>query len=167
MRQPEKRTDVQLHLRMVRASLRAGGSFPMLDLRLVVVLATAVGLVCLAACSDEGVAPPPPDPLPVSFAQDIQPIFDNRCVGCHVAGGQAPFLVLVGNQSYTNLVGVAATVYPGSQRVVASDPDASVLYNKIADTGIFGGVMPPVSPALPTDQVAIIRDWIAQGALDN
>ena len=87
--------------------------------------------------------------------------------GCHVADGQASFLVLAAIQSYTNLVGVAAPVYPGSQRMVTDDPEASVLYNKIVDTGIFGGVMLPVSPALPADQVVIIHDWLARGALDN
>ena len=53
-------------------------------------LATAMALVALLAlggCSDGGADPtaPAPDPEPtvVSFAADIQPIFDDNCLGCH------------------------------------------------------------------------------------
>lgn len=124
-------------------------------------------LTFLQACSDEGVAPPPSEPEPVSYSAQIQPIFDARCVTCHTPSGQAPFLVLDESQSHTSLVGVAATLYPGSQRVVAGDAEASVLYNKVASTGSFGGIMPPSGTSLTDTQVGLIRDWIAQGALDN
>jgi hypothetical protein len=121
----------------------------------------------LQACSDEGVAPPPPEPELISFSEQIQPIFDARCVACHSPTGQASFLVLVNGQSHANLVGVEATVYPGSQRVVASDPEASVLYNKVANTGTFGGIMPPTGSSLTSTQITLIRTWISEGALDN
>jgi len=122
-------------------------------------------LAALPACSDEGVAPPPSGPEPVRYSAQIQPIFDARCVTCHTPSGQAPFLILDASQSYSSLVGVAATLYPGSQRVVAGDAGASVLYNKIADTGAFGGIMPPSGTSLTDAQVGLIRDWIDQGAL--
>ena len=140
--------------------------FTKLRLRRLLVLLPLI-LAGLQACSDEGVAPPPPEPAHISYAADIQPIFEARCVTCHAPTGQASFLDLMADQSHANLVGVDATVYPGSKRVVANDPEASVLYNKVADTGVFGGVMPPLGTTLTPAQVILISTWIDQGALDN
>jgi hypothetical protein len=70
------------------------------------------------------------------------------------------------DQSHGNLVNVTAQGYPPALRVVPGDPDESVLYNKMADTGRFGGSMPP-SGALSTPEIELIRTWITEGALDN
>jgi hypothetical protein len=52
-------------------------------------------------------------------------------------------------------------------RVVAGDPDASYLVRKIEDAvGIQGTAMPPGNP-LSADQVQLVRDWIAAGALND
>jgi len=52
--------------------------------------------------------------------------------------------------------------------VVASDPDSSLLIDKIASmTPSCGDPMPVVPPLLPDSSVEPIRQWIADGAMDN
>ena len=73
----------------------------------------------LTACSDQGTDPASPDPggeiTPASFALEIQPIFDQNCLDCHGAGGNAG-LDLRPDFAYDNLVGVAAQASAGDQQ---------------------------------------------------
>jgi len=138
--------------------------------------ATRAGVVMLmavaAGCSDYGdapedaggiVEPPPPS---VSFAADVQPIFDANCVGCHGAVGNADLTLLAG-QSHANLVGVVATE-SDLARIHPGEPDSSWLYLKITDGQDFGTHMPPPPlPLLPDSAREAIRTWIEEGALDN
>ncbi|NQV01486.1 MAG: hypothetical protein HQ542_02490 [Bacteroidia bacterium] len=46
------------------------------------------GMVVLFSCEYEKIMYDVPDPtIPVSYAADIQPIWDKGCVGCHPTGG--------------------------------------------------------------------------------
>jgi hypothetical protein len=88
-------------------------------------------------------------------------------LGCHFSGGIASFLVLVEGESYDNLVDKQASL-SDAKLVEPGDPDASVLYNRVADTGVFGGRMPqPPSAPLAPEDVELIRLWILEGALEN
>jgi hypothetical protein len=70
----------------------------------------------------------------------------------------------------------AATVQTPSRelrklpRVTPGDPERSYLYLKLTDAhtaaGGSGTLMPP-DGSLSADEIARIRDWIAQGALAN
>ena len=139
--------------------------------------AALIGLVLAlgAGCADWGddpagpVDPPdppdPPEPPPgVSFAADVQPIFDASCVGCHGVGGNGG-LDLRQGASHANLVGAAAT---GSSllRVQPGDPAASWLYLKLTGAQDAGTEMPPGSP-LPAAQIDHVRVWIEEGAREN
>ena len=90
----------------------------------------------------------------IDYGKDVQPIFTANCVGCHKganapAGLQldTPAGVLQGSSSEKVIV-------PGSAR-------QSVLAERISDT--TGNQMPPGGP-LTKDQIAIITNWIDQGA---
>jgi mono/diheme cytochrome c family protein len=119
-----------------------------------------------AGCSDRGspplISPPPPT---ISYRDDIQPIFDARCTVCHFTGGFADLSLLAG-ASYHDLVNVQASGY-NAIRIVPGDPEDSVLYNKVTNTGLYGGIMPAVGPPLTDPQIAAIRTWIEEGARDN
>lgn len=130
-------------------------------------LGVALALLALAGCSDEGAEPVAPDPEPavVSFAAEIQPIFDANCVGCHGAGGSGG-LDLRASATPGSLVNVAASGYAGS-RVVPGDPHVSVLYLKVEGDASTGARMPFGGAALSPAQRTLIHDWIEQGALDN
>ena len=84
---------------------------------------------------------------------------------CH-GGGEAGLTVDAAS-TYLDLVNVESTVVDGEIRVVPGDPDASYLIVKLEDSDrIVDDVMPPSNP-LDADAIERIRDWIAQGALDN
>ena len=65
-----------------------------------------------------------------------------RCVACH-SGGSLP--VDLRPVALPALTGAASPTYPGHTLVVAGDPDASLLFQKMAGTqpAGTGGVMPP------------------------
>ena len=130
---------------------------------------TIAGLALLVlgacGCSDRGSDPMDPGgggPAPVSYAADVQPIWNANCTGCH--GGTAG-LELSPPDSRAALVSVASTNW-GGVRVAAGDPAASVLFRKISgDSGV--GDRMPQGGALGADDIEMVRRWIAEGALDN
>lgn len=126
-----------------------------------------IGLIPLLAvsCSDNGdpVSSDDGGGVPVAYYQDnIQPIFEANCSGCHIGGSEGG-LSLEATVSYSNLVGTTANIYAPDVLVVPNDLNASVLWNKLNDTGTFGGLMPPGS-ALSPSQLQLIEDWINMGA---
>ena len=134
--------------------------------------ALLLAVALAAGCSDEGDPAAPngdPDPDPgaqLSFASDVQPIFDARCgPACHGANGNGG-LDLRPGQSHASLVGVTSPTYQ-APRIEAGDPAGSVLFNKITDTGVYGPLMPAGGPALSADRIAVIRAWIEAGAPDG
>jgi mono/diheme cytochrome c family protein len=120
-------------------------------------------------CSDGGNDPAAPagDPgvTAVSYAAEVQPIWDANCLGCHGAGGSGG-LDLRAAVGRAALVNVAATGYPGA-RVVPGDPHLSVLYRKIEGDPATGTRMPFGGAALSAGERLLIHDWIEQGALNN
>lgn len=102
---------------------------------------------------------------PVAYGQ-IQTLFDDAgCAGCHP--GVNPAIDLRSGHSYDSLVNRAALEDPSYAYLVAGDPQKSFLYLKVAgfgDAGQVGGRMPFGQPPLGADQVALLRNWIAQGA---
>lgn len=139
-----------------------------------VVLAGLVVLALMATgCSDQGTAPRIDGEgggggggggATVSYAADIQPIWDAACSGCHGRGGNGGLDLRV-EVSYGNLVGAPAQGYAGT-RVVPANPAASVLYLKLTGAGGVGGLMPPTGGL---DQASLdrVNTWITEGALDN
>lgn len=90
----------------------------------------------------------------VDYETQIQPIFGS-CTGCHGNNGG---LSLAAGQSYNNLVDVVSQGYAPALRVASGDPAASVLYNKVAGTGVHGATM----GSLSADQIALISTWITE-----
>lgn len=99
----------------------------------------------------------------VDFESRIQPIFTN-CTGCHGENGSAG-LDLRPGEAYANLVGIESTTNPPQARVQPFSPADSLLLSALNcdTTGGPSFQMPGTDPA----QRALIRDWIAQGALER
>jgi len=93
-----------------------------------------------------------PSTTVISFATDIQPIFDANCIACH-AGSLNPDL-RDGN-SYNAII--------GSGLVVANDLNGSKLYQRLLGNP---SIMPP-SGALSAAKVDLFKQWINQGAKNN
>lgn len=101
----------------------------------------------------------------VSFSVDIQPIFNNSCIGCHDAThvtGQD----LRPGISYSKIVNVVSYGYAPALRVKPFDAANSVLWNKDAGTGVYGQQM-PVGGFIPQFEMDLIKKWINQGAKNN
>jgi hypothetical protein len=129
-------------------------------------------------CSVGGFTPGGTTPASV-FNDQVQPIFDTRCVGCH--SGSTPSGGLNLDQtagSYTNIVNVPALQHTATNYVTPSDFNLSYLYRKILGTQAgLGGTFTNGGPGqrmpfgcsgascLSTTQSDTIRDWIATGAL--
>ena len=101
-----------------------------------------------------------------SFIQDIQPIFDNNCIGCHDDEHSTGLDLRMGF-SYSLLVNINSTGYSPFLRFKPNSADSSVLWNKVAGTRINGMQMPPGGPYLQTFEIDNIKNWIYQGAQNN
>jgi len=113
-----------------------------------------------SGCTDLDAFPPQPA---VAFEAQIEPILSG-CTGCHGDGGAAG-LDLRPGQAYANLVGVESTTNPPQARVEPFDPADSLLLYAI-NCSITGGPSFQMPGADPADR-ALIRDWVAQGALER
>ena len=117
-------------------------------------------------CSDltvTGVSSAPP----VSFANDIQLIFSTRaCLACHSGPAASGGMDLSPSVAYGNLVNRTSFGYAPAVRVKPFEPENSVLHEKLADTGKFGGSMPQGS-TIPPAEVEKVRQWIVAGAPNN
>jgi mono/diheme cytochrome c family protein len=92
----------------------------------------------------------------VSFAEVIQPLFEQACSACHgnLGGWDA--------SSYETVVNSG----DNAPVVVDGDPDGSLLLQRMEGTQSTGGIMPPTG-LLPQAQVDLVRQWIEAGAPDN
>ena len=105
----------------------------------------------------------------ISFARDVQPILTTFCATCHVEGGLADLsgiaLRLTEAEALDGLIGGMSVQDPSFSFVVPGDSSSSLLFLKVSM------VDPPVGDRMPfallpleDDEIAIIRDWIDQGA---
>ena len=105
----------------------------------------------------------------VTFGGNIQPIFNKSCAfnGCHAGANPALGLDLSAGVAYAATVGVPAT-QSDTALVDPFSTDQSFLLKKI--DGMVGpgegGNMPP-GGMLPEGEIAAIRNWIIEGAVNN
>ncbi|WP_237229282.1 DUF1549 domain-containing protein [Rubinisphaera sp. JC750] len=97
---------------------------------------------------------------PVSYHTQIKPIFQAHCQGCHQPAKPLGDYVMT---DFTALLGGGES---GDAAIKPGHPEQSYLIEQI--TPIDGeALMPKNKPALTPDQIALISDWIAQGAHDD
>ncbi len=93
-------------------------------------------------------------------------VFSPVCAACHFPAGPGPMPLDSEDASYQSLVGVDSNCLPGTARVLPGDPSASFLVAKIeGQAGLCGDRMPPPPLSmLSNEEIAAIRQWIADGA---
>jgi hypothetical protein len=109
------------------------------------------------------------------FADVYQLFVDEGCTAGYCHGADANGLTMTDEATtYMNLVGVAATtaVCGLTERVVAGEPDQSILWMRVRPAALDGGM--PCAVKMPNDgtdnglaeaEAQIVYDWIAGGAL--
>lgn len=116
---------------------------------------TSKGPTSPTPTGEAGVSPTS-TPGPVSFSQDVLPIFEAKCKMCHgtLGGWDASSY-----QAATTTGDHAPVVTPG-------DVEKSLLAQKLLGTQTTGGIMPPAGK-LSEAEIQVILSWIAAGAPDN
>lgn len=92
---------------------------------------------------------------PISYSQDVAPIFEARCVTCHGVDKQDGQLNLFSN----------ATIMAGGKSgdvISAGNADNSKLISMVSS-----GKMPKRGAKLTPEQIQILKEWVNAGALDN
>jgi hypothetical protein len=95
-----------------------------------------------------------PAPVDVSYANDIQPMWDNDCVSCH-QGNIPPDLTAA--KSYNDLL--------NGGYVIPNDADNSVLYHSLF--GSNGVSLMPPGAMWPSSSIKKVESWINEGAKNN
>lgn len=95
------------------------------------------------------------DAEPISFSEDVIPIFEAGCLGggCHDQGAVPPYLSA--EVAYEDLF--------ARDQINLEVPEESILYLRMIDKS---RPMPP-SGLLPQKDVMTVLGWISQGAEDN
>ena len=115
-------------------------------------LLSSLATTCLAAAE--------PD-KPVSFYGDIRPVFQANCVGCHQPSKDS------GGYVMTDFARLFAGGDDGGAAIVPGKPDESNLLKAIVP-GDDGKVsMPKKKDPLHQVEVALIKRWVAEGAVDD
>jgi uncharacterized membrane protein len=91
----------------------------------------------------------------VSYANDVQPIFESRCAKCHMGEQVSEGLHMDTYETLMQGSDNGHVIVPGN----ASD---SLLVQKIVS-----GKMPKRGPKLTPVQIQTITDWVNAGALNN
>ena len=99
--------------------------------------------------AEEVIDPDDPEAPEVSFATQIQPIFNSKCTACHYTGNQNPDLSEGNAYSSINT----------SRYVNTAEPASSLIYTKASPTGNH--------VKYSEAEAALVLTWITQGAQNN
>jgi WD40 repeat protein len=123
---------------------------------------TAFSSYCLAVCASlllSGASVFAADEKPVTFDDDVKPILRQYCWKCHGEDKQ---------ESDLNLQAFAALVRGGSGgKVVTPGRASQSRLLELITTEDADARMPPNSPPLPAEKVAILRKWIDGGLKES
>jgi len=94
----------------------------------------------------------------VSFEGTVQPILVDHCKRCHDQDKKGNLYLM----TYEGLM----TGGNQGKAVVPGDPDASLIVGAV-EKKKWPNMPPKVFPALTPDRIQALRQWIAEGALNN
>ena len=108
----------------------------------------------------------------VSFARDIRPLIERPntptqkgCVSCHDPSAPKHVGFDLGGVDVTTLGKLREGGGTSGRRIIiAFDPEASALVQKLRGTYPYGTRMPKNGPFWTDEEIRLVVDWIAQGA---
>lgn len=101
-----------------------------------------------------------PNNLTVSYSQQVAPILRAKCQGCHQPAKAQ------GSYELTTFSGLFSAGDSGNPAIVSGQPDASELVRQIVPVD-GSAAMPKESAPLSETEIDLIRNWIAQGAVND
>ena len=140
--------------------------------KLTLVLVGAAAVFATGCGSSSSPSAPSGQTNTVTFSTQIQQqILNPACVACHTDDGRTPSsgLNLKTGVSIANLVNIASVGKAGAVRVIPGNPSGSYLIQKLEGAPDIVGLRMPRNgpPYLTTEQIALIRQWIQNGAPNN
>ena len=100
----------------------------------------------------------------VSFFADVHPLMTRAMGGCTCHQGRQTSGLDISSYASLRRGGINS----GDRIIIAGNPCGSILLQKVGETPPFGSRMPLNGPPyLSPDQIQLIHDWVAEGALDN
>ncbi|MFK7989110.1 MAG: DUF1588 domain-containing protein [Sandaracinaceae bacterium] len=130
-------------------------------------MVVAFAFLTLSCQSIEPLRPTPSEPPepPVNTCGSVGEaliVFNRHCETCHQGSRQYPNLTPAG---VVELVGLESRRMPGEQLIVPGDPEASWLFRKMSHTpSRETGALMPLGADEPIAELAMIENWIAEGA---
>lgn len=100
-------------------------------------------LAAIAACAQS-----------IDFARDVAPVLERQCLACHSTTKAAGGVALTSREALIQ----RKVLVPGR-------PEASTLYTLAALPSDKPDAMPPGGPRMAGEKLAILKNWIAQGAV--
>lgn len=139
----------------------------------------AIGAIALGACGGGGGggvdAAPRPDAGPVSYAADIRPIFQGKCISCHHPTSGIDVDLENPFDPEHGIINRANTWVPnGSKETLIVEPgnlENSFLLKKIEETNlddhVDGSPMPMRIARVTAGELEDIKQWIRDGAQND
>jgi len=121
----------------------------------VALLPLGLGMAVFGTPASDVVVSPAAVAGPVSYANQIAPLFEESCTSCHGEEEQEAGLRL-------DTYAAAMTGSEYGTVIEAGNPGESLLVDMIA-----AGEMPQEADAWDAEEVDLVRSWIAEGANDN
>ena len=91
------------------------------------------------------------------FVNNVKPILEQNCLACHNTDAHPSRLNLSGP-------GTLRAARYSKPFIVSGRPDDSLLISAVSRNGSHPNVMPRLDLSLTEDQVAVLREWIQDGA---
>ncbi|MBN1210519.1 MAG: hypothetical protein JXB05_37040 [Myxococcaceae bacterium] len=109
-----------------------------------------MAVVLLAACGET--AEPAPPPLPLTYHRDVAPLVQEKCGGCHVEGGIAPFPLRTYAEVFLMRQAVKAAVKARIMPPWSADPDCT---EYVQDR------------SLSDEQIDLLSRWVDEGGVEG
>ena len=130
-----------------------------MNTRVISLIALALVVAGLAACDKQAETPL----KKVTYVDDVGPILQEHCAGCHVAGekgAESSGLLMDSYESLMKGSRFGRVIEPGSAAT-------SSLHIIISGKARLTVSMPHGTEPLSDEQIETIRVWIEEGALEN
>ena len=95
-------------------------------------------------------------PAPVDYQREVLPILENHCFECHTGGN------VNGNLRLNSRAGLDERGFSGLPIVAATLDESELILRITSDDEEFR--MPRSAPALSEHEIALLTNWVAQGA---